>query len=220
MSIYPKLNERQQEIVKNVIKIVVAIIFLISVAIGGFFWRGKSEKSLLQQQAQKQVSDMRDWKTYRNETYGFDIKYPESWVVDESDGTTLFPEVSYETKKLGIEEIANELLRQKLVGSIVVNISVYKDLTVHVGTLENWRKHDIAYILSGSAKEGRYYWKLFPFSAEKVLVFSERKFSNESIGIKRYYFFHNNEGYEVTAYYLIDDNNLDEKIISTLKIDN
>lgn len=62
------------------------IIFLVAAgtAVGIFYYYSKIDKELssLSTEVSKPI-DTSNWKTYKNEKYGFEIKYPKSWVMAE-----------------------------------------------------------------------------------------------------------------------------------------
>lgn len=47
------------------------------------------EYSLLKSPTKKAMTDTSSWKTYRNEQYGFEVRYPENWTIEE-DRINLF----------------------------------------------------------------------------------------------------------------------------------
>ena len=67
------------------------------IIVGGFFVWGNNQKQseiseIVQNQNQNQnqqaETDISDWKTYKNEEYGFEVKYPQDWEYDLIDGVT------------------------------------------------------------------------------------------------------------------------------------
>lgn len=80
--------------------VVVAIAVILALVIGVCFWVWKNEKNAARQEVQNQeqqqneqkeneqdVIDMSDWKTYRNEEFGFEVGYPKDWEVDVQSHT-------------------------------------------------------------------------------------------------------------------------------------
>lgn len=75
--------------------IMVTIIILLLIVVIGVFWLGKEkgvqEAVVPKDEQQSQVTqpeptqeaevDVSDWKTYRNEEYGFEVKYPSNWEL-------------------------------------------------------------------------------------------------------------------------------------------
>jgi hypothetical protein len=62
----------------------ILIIIILAVIVGGeALWYVKRPEKLYQPPEIKK-SEMADWKTYRNEEYGFEMKYPEDWLVQDS----------------------------------------------------------------------------------------------------------------------------------------
>ncbi len=64
----------------------IIIIFLILVGGGYFAWQyleEKKEEAKTPEQEQEQVvvDEVADWEVYKNEEYGFEIKYPKNWEV-------------------------------------------------------------------------------------------------------------------------------------------
>jgi len=85
--------------------ILIILIIVVLLEIGGFFW-WKDWKSpspqLSQTQAHQYSEDFSEWKTYRNEEYGFEIKYPPTWKNCKVKENDLFYIVST-TNKSGKE---------------------------------------------------------------------------------------------------------------------
>ncbi len=80
---------------KRIILIILIIVVLLG--IGGFFeWRywKTSSPQLSQIDIQQPPEDVSEWKTYRNEEYGFEIKYPSTWKNCEVKKHDLFYIVS------------------------------------------------------------------------------------------------------------------------------
>lgn len=74
-------------------RIVSIIIILLVVFAGAIFWVRNYRKAdapvKIEEEAkqegneqQKQKIDTSNWKTYRNEEFGFEMKYPEDWIID------------------------------------------------------------------------------------------------------------------------------------------
>ena len=94
------------------ISVIIVVVILAAVG-GGVFWYLKSEQGVSikvpgseQQSEQPQVGDNQlqgevvgspaadvdtsDWQTYRNEEYGFEVRYPGGWVFEDSNNGISF----------------------------------------------------------------------------------------------------------------------------------
>jgi hypothetical protein len=75
-------------------RIVAIIIVLLAISAGVLFWLGKSKEAVapvkteeqkMQESAnRKEEADVSKWKTYRNEEFNFEIRYPENWTIDNN----------------------------------------------------------------------------------------------------------------------------------------
>jgi hypothetical protein len=94
---------------KNAIYSIITLILAIIIAGGFWTWKGNQKVKVIQQQSQtenqnqerqqtesQQVEiDMSDWKTYRNEEYGFEIKYPSvGWTIAKIDDSFEYQELA------------------------------------------------------------------------------------------------------------------------------
>jgi hypothetical protein len=77
---------------KRNIVILGTVLILAIVVVGGFWvWRSNQKVEVVEEQIQSQnqqqggdqqvLVDTSDWNTYRNEEYGFEVKYPEEWEI-------------------------------------------------------------------------------------------------------------------------------------------
>ncbi len=69
---------------ENKKKIVVSILLLIIVGVAGYFLVSKKSVD------EPLSVDTSDWKTYKSDEYGFEIKIPQDWTVKKSDGELVF----------------------------------------------------------------------------------------------------------------------------------
>jgi len=82
---------------KRILNTTLVVIVIAIIAIGGYFilLKKSTTPAGIQPQQPTQQSDTSNWKTYRNEKYGFEIKYPPN--LEPLEGKTLFyrpPELS------------------------------------------------------------------------------------------------------------------------------
>jgi len=74
-----------------------AIVFVAIIGIGGYFlWSGTQQQTQPQDKIVNTEDEAADWKTYRNEEYGFEVKYPASHYI-YFEGDHIF--VQDETRK-------------------------------------------------------------------------------------------------------------------------
>jgi len=63
------------------------IVFILGVLVGGgiLAWQFGSLPSLITPTPTPPIDETADWKTYRNEEYGFEMKYPKDWTFKVTD---------------------------------------------------------------------------------------------------------------------------------------
>lgn len=84
----------------NIILIVVIVAVFVGV-VGYFVFGKKSEQATQQQQTTTQTKpkdESANWKSYRNEEYGFEFKYPTGWEIIDESYTGGFPESAIEDR--------------------------------------------------------------------------------------------------------------------------
>src|SRR3989344_5570965 len=81
-----------------------------------FFFYKKGGYSYVPQNYQTQDSvETADWKTYRNDEYGYELQYPSDWFVDTktSDNVYITPDLEFsrwgESMQITIDEISDKI---------------------------------------------------------------------------------------------------------------
>jgi len=85
--------------------IIASIVIVLALIGGGVFWYVKQGKELVNMpvvennnleeeqkgnELQGEEIDTSEWLTYRNEEYGFEVKYPEEWIIKEENNKFTF----------------------------------------------------------------------------------------------------------------------------------
>ena len=75
------------------IGLIVGLLFVGGVVYGGlWFWNYKNKDAVVPIFTPRVFDEIANWKTYRNEQYGFEFKYPPSWTtLSDSQYTELAP---------------------------------------------------------------------------------------------------------------------------------
>jgi len=81
---------KQEPLSLNIVKTIMVVTIFVCLgaligAIGYLAMKPKSESVVLQPTEEESEIDISDWKIYRNEKYGFEIKYPPNWDYNEED---------------------------------------------------------------------------------------------------------------------------------------
>ncbi|MCX6759429.1 MAG: hypothetical protein NT012_02605 [Candidatus Nealsonbacteria bacterium] len=80
-------------------KFILIVVILAAIVGGGALWFSAKKELPYQPPEIKKVDEIANWKTYRNEEYGFEIKYPESWEVLNNNPYGEILDFSFRDKK-------------------------------------------------------------------------------------------------------------------------
>jgi len=117
---------------KTITITIIAIIVLVGVGYGVWMWQGNPDVALNEQASTstQQVSDeYADWKVYKNETYGFEFKYPKDWGIKEEIYNSNMGEGACET----IESI--ELINKSLGKQVYEAAPPGENVNTYVATM-------------------------------------------------------------------------------------
>ena len=97
-------------------KVFIFVIFIFFLVGGVFAWQyfmGGEEAKEIGEQKVASDADISNWQTYRNEEFGFEIKYPQGFSIVPSSRETISPD-SESVPSLAMYFAANEWLGQQL----------------------------------------------------------------------------------------------------------
>lgn len=88
---------------KRKISVAIGIVVTLALLAGGWVWYEKRQKAVQvpkwETRGQQKIStedtvDAGDWKVYRNERYGFEMKYPKNWIFEEREDSGFFDQTT------------------------------------------------------------------------------------------------------------------------------
>ncbi len=81
---------KQEPLSLNLVKIIIVLIificFILGVAVEYLATKPRSESVVLQPTEEESEIDISEWETYNNKKYGFELRYPQNWFIDEKKG--------------------------------------------------------------------------------------------------------------------------------------
>lgn len=166
--------------------IAIGIVLILVILVGGFTWwqygetwREASDLPEVELPEKEEMKDeTTDWKTYRNEDYGFEIKYPEDWncgtsaigdtvITSNFTGTSInfriFDESITSLKKFA--ELDESIYLNSFLESIEISeaelngIAAIKKTAFHETSKENVKESVVVYCLENGKRKFALYWR-------------------------------------------------------------
>lgn len=147
--------------------LILALVVLVFIAGGVLVWKEKPSQGLLQSETEKEViisegADRSDWKTYRNEEYGFEMKYPKEWDIDNERSSS--NEVVFSTGFAGSREAVSF---QKNANNITNDKWIQMNQTVHEGVILSQEDTTVGGLNARRIQTGEFSQAYIIFSNEK-----------------------------------------------------
>jgi len=83
----------------KILNIVGVVIAIVAIGAGVYSMTQKEVAPLVSNENPVENEELKEWKTYKNEEYGFEFKYPENWIMEtetNSDVTTIIARPNYQ----------------------------------------------------------------------------------------------------------------------------
>ncbi len=112
------------------------LVVAISIIVIGYFIF--SFKSLSPTGNQTQRLDTSDWKTYRNEDFGFEVKYPKTWVVGLELTNNITGKVDSISLMKPYQESDTEIYRR-----VAVQFSIQRNINPNRLSIQEWYANEL-----------------------------------------------------------------------------
>ncbi len=119
-------------------KYIIIILALIVVGAGAYYYLVKRQGVVLRTEKSRGDAETAGWKTYRNEEYGFEVKYPENYIASDpnKDLTAENKDRLAENKKSLVVDFTNLSDRERFNFQIRVKRKEYGGLVEYVNEME------------------------------------------------------------------------------------